>query len=478
MAPRLLALSICVLSAGCPCQSDADCPLDEVCRDGACVQASSGTGHLTLSPATASLQTHAGDPTPAAQFTLGNDGTAGANFSVSCDVGTPSPASGALAAGQSMSVSVALPTWPSAGTRASKCTISGDGGPLTFSASIAVGPDITAPTIAVRDPGATLSGAVSLTADASDAVGVTEVDFAVDGALVASASGAPWTVTWNSASVWNGPHALTAVARDAAGNAGASQALSVFVGNYPGAALSVHTSLGLADTADSRDHFRSVKHQYVESYDGTRRTPNWVSWELNVGWMGSVARQDDFRADDTFPAGFPQAQLSDYLNSGWDRGHMCPSEDRTATLLDNQNTFYLTNMLPQADNVNGGPWAQLEGYSRTLATNGKELFVIAGGIYAGTPKTIGADAVAVPSATWKVVVVLDAPGQGAPNVTTSTRVISVVMPNDNAQVAKSADWHTFRVKLADIEAQTGLRLLGDVSEPVREALEAKVDTAP
>ncbi|MCA1829356.1 MAG: DNA/RNA non-specific endonuclease [Myxococcales bacterium] len=346
------------------------------------------------------------------------------------------------------------------------------------------GGDVTPPTATLSAPGAgaAVSGTVTLTASASDDVGVSAVDFAVDGATVASATGAPYSVTWSSGSVWNGPHIITAIAHDAAGNAGTSAGVSVSVANYPGAAVSVHTSMGLPDaaTADpsNTDHFLSVKHQYALSYSGTRRTPNWVSWELNTTWMGPVARQNDFRPDDTFPAGFPQAQLADYLSSGWDRGHMCPSEDRTATLIDNENTFYLTNMVPQADNVNGGPWAQLEAYARSLATSGKEIFEVAGGIYAGTPKTIGADAVAVPSSTFKVIVVLDTPGQTAANVTTSTRVISVIMPNDNASVAKSADWHGFRVKAADIESQTGLRLLSDVAEPVRATLENRVDTAP
>ena len=487
MAPRLLLIAA-LFAAGCTCQSDSDCPFDEVCVDGSCVQRSGGgTGHLTLSPATASVPTRAGDPTPSARFAVGNDGSAALSFDVACNQGAPSPAGGVVAIGSTTAVSLALPAYPTAGARTARCTVSttnADGGPLAFTASIEVGPDATAPAAALAAPaaGSMLSGTVTLAADASDAVGVVSVDFAVDGAIVASAAGAPYSVSWCTASVWNGPHTLAAIARDAAGNAGTSAGVAVFVGNYPGAALSVHTSMGLPDaaTADpaNRDHFLSVKHQYVLSYSGTRRTPNWASWELNTAWLGAVARQDDFRADDTFPAGFPQAQLSDYFNSGWDRGHLCPSEDRTATLLDNQNTFYLTNMVPQADNVNGGPWAQLEAYARSLATSGKEIFEIAGGIYAGTAKTIGADAVAVPSSTFKVVVVLDAPGQGAANVTASTRVISVIMPNDNAQVAKSADWHGFRVKALDIEAQTGLRLLSDVSEPVREALESQIDTAP
>ncbi|HUJ25742.1 MAG TPA: DNA/RNA non-specific endonuclease, partial [Myxococcales bacterium] len=470
------------------CQSDADCPLDEMCSDGACIPrggGGGGTGDLTLAPRSASVRANAGDPTPSVSFSVGNDGTASLGFDISCNFGTADPAAGSLAAGASATVAVTLPTYFAAGAQSATCTVStadGTGGPLLFRIAVDVGPDVRPPTVSVAAPAGSLHGTASLAASASDNVGVTSVDFAVDGAVVASASGLPYGVSWDTSRAFNGPHTLTAIAHDAAGNAGTSAPVTVSVGNYPGAALSVHTLLGIpaAATADpaNQQHFLSLKHQYALSYDGARRGPNWVSWELNSTWMGSVARQNDFRVDDTFPSGFPQAQLADFSGSGWDRGHMCPSEDRTDVVLDNQNTFYLTNMLPQADNVNGGPWAQLEAYARSLASSGKEVFEVAGGTYTGPAQTIGADAVAVPTATFKLVVVLDRVGQTAADVNSATRVIAVIMPNDNALVAKSADWHTFRVKPADIEAQTGLRLMSDVSEPQRSQLEQQIDTAP
>src|SRR5258706_5511190 len=113
------------------------------------------------------------------------------------------------------------------------------------------GPDVTPPvaTLTVPLPGDAVKGTVSLTASASDDVGVASVDFTVDGTVIATAQSEPYTVTWTSGSVWNGPHKLAAIARDAAGNTGSSDPVSVQVANYPGAALSVHTTLGLADAA-------------------------------------------------------------------------------------------------------------------------------------------------------------------------------------------------------------------------------------
>ena len=241
-----------------------------------------------------------------------------------------------------------------------------------------------------------------------------------------------------------------------------------------GASVSVHTKLGLpsAATTSNWNNYLSVKSQYVLAYNSSRKIPNWVSWELNSSDIGSQARLDNFRPDDTLPAGMPQASLADFSGSGYDRGHMCPSGDRTASATANGLTFYLTNMVPQAPNNNQGPWEKLESYSRTLVGQGKELFIISGGT--GSAGTIGAGVV-VPDNTFKVIAVLDQVGQGPANVTTSTRVIGVVMPNDNGQVAKADDWKPYRVSVRSIEALTGLNFLSDVALATQNTIETRVD---
>ncbi len=251
-------------------------------------------------------------------------------------------------------------------------------------------------------------------------------------------------------------------------------------GGTPGANLSVHLSLGIPD--DSRtdvawsEHYLSVKPQYVISYNGSRKTPNWVSWELNMAWLGDAPRKDSFRTDSSLPPEIPQARVSDYRNNdgGYDRGHMCPSHDRTATADDNASTFLLSNVVPQASNLNQGPWAQLENYEVTLAKAGKQLFIISGGLYDNPARTIGTG-VAVPLSTFRVTVVLDAPGQTAADVHETSRVIAVVIPNDDARVAATADWKAFRTTVRDIEAQTGFNFLSDVAPNIQDAVETRVD---
>lgn len=94
--------------------------------------------------------------------------------------------------------------------------------------------DTTPPTATLTAPqnGSTVSGTVSVSADASDNVGVTSVQFELDNAPLGPALTAPpYTINWDTTSVANGAHTLAAVARDAAGNIGSSQTVSVTVSN-------------------------------------------------------------------------------------------------------------------------------------------------------------------------------------------------------------------------------------------------------
>jgi M6 family metalloprotease-like protein len=96
--------------------------------------------------------------------------------------------------------------------------------------------DTQAPTTAITSPaaGATVSGAVTLAATASDNVGVTRVEFYVDGALVGSDTSSPYSVSWSSTSATNGAHSVQSRAFDAAGNSSSSATVGFTVSNSTG----------------------------------------------------------------------------------------------------------------------------------------------------------------------------------------------------------------------------------------------------
>ena len=249
--------------------------------------------------------------------------------------------------------------------------------------------------------------------------------------------------------------------------------------------LPEHLSLGnpsgaTADITQPTNYLLS-KPQYTLSYHRDRGIPNWVSWHLSTDWRGSAARQDDFRPDATLPSGWYQVQATSYTGSGFDRGHNCPSADRTSTVADNSATFLMTNMMPQAPRNNQQTWANLEDYTRTFLTSGNEVYVICGSYGRGGTGTNGYAAtldngrVTVPARCWKVVVILPTGTDDAARVTAGTRVIAIDTPNDNGL---STTWDTYRTSVDAIETATGLDVLSAVPTAVQQVVEARVDNGP
>ncbi|RCJ42028.1 endonuclease [Nostoc minutum NIES-26] len=248
-----------------------------------------------------------------------------------------------------------------------------------------------------------------------------------------------------------------------------------------GGSTSVHLTMGNPSGAatSNLNNYLLDKPQYAVGYNCSLGRPNWVSWQLNSSWLGSTPRQDDFRADTTLAAGCYQVQATDFSGSGFDRGHMTPSGDRTSTVAVNSSTFLMSNMIAQAPDNNQGIWANLEDYARTLVGQGKELYIISGGYGMGgtgsngTFNTIASGKVTVPNRTWKIIVVLDTPGSGVSGVTTSTRVIVVNIPN--TQGVRTADWRDYRVSVDSLESLTGFDFLSLVSTSIQSVIEAQID---
>ena len=142
--------------------------------------------------------------------------------------------------------------------------------------------------------------------------------------------------------------------------------------------LTLGNPIGATTISVQPTNYLLSKPQYALSYHRDRGIPNWVSWHISTDWLGSAARQDDFRPDNTLAAGWYQVQASGYTSSGFDRGHNCPSADRISTLADNSATVLIANMMPQAPHNNQQTWANLEDYSRSFLNTGSEVNIIHG----------------------------------------------------------------------------------------------------
>ena len=237
----------------------------------------------------------------------------------------------------------------------------------------------------------------------------------------------------------------------------------------------------VTDATNSPNNYLMTKTQYTLSYSRDKGKANWVSWHLSNAWLGSTPRQDNFASDAALPTGWFRATTSSYTGSGFDRGHVCPSADRTSSVTDNSATFLMTNMMPQAPINNQRTWAGLENYARTLVDQGYECYIIAGSYGSGGTgsngyaTTIASGKITVPSNCWKVLVVLPEGTGDASRITTATRIIAVNMPNTNSI---GTAWGAYRTSVDAIEAATGYNILSAVSSTVQTTIESRVDSGP
>lgn len=227
-----------------------------------------------------------------------------------------------------------------------------------------------------------------------------------------------------------------------------------------------------------------VLPQYALSYNRSRGIANWVSWHMSEEWIGTASRQDDFRIYDDLPAGWERVASNDYnfAINGLDRGHICPSADRTLTDIDNSATFYMINIVPQAPNHNQGIWRELEEYCRKLVDEGNELYIVSGNYgkggtgIKGYREELAGGKVTVPGNLWKVIVVLPNGDDDLNRIDENTRIIAVDIENKNN--IGGMKWSNYRVSVNEIESAAGLDLLSEISVNLQSIIEAKVDNEP
>src|SRR4029453_2147359 len=151
--------------------------------------------------------------------------------------------------------------------------------------------------------------------------------------------------------------------------------------------------------------------------------------------------------------------------------------DKETSIPINQATFLMSNMVAQAPDNNQGPWANLEAYLRTLLP-GDELYIVSGpygvggtGSNGGVTTTLATGHVTVPSATWKVALVLPKDGgDDLARVSCSTRTIAVIMPNQDS--IRPNPWETYLTTVDAVETLTGYDFFSNLPEPYQHCIEA------
>lgn len=153
------------------------------------------------------------------------------------------------------------------------------------------------------------------------------------------------------------------------------------------------------------------KVYFTISYNEQQRLPNWVTYTLSAQRLKNkvAQRQDKFFAD---PVLIQKKSLyskpTDYAKSGYDRGHMAPSEDFVWDQEANDTTFIMSNMAPQVPALNRGSWSRLEEATRQWACTEEEVLVIVGPVLSVNEKRLSSGVV-IPKRFFKVILDMTPP---------------------------------------------------------------------
>lgn len=195
------------------------------------------------------------------------------------------------------------------------------------------------------------------------------------------------------------------------------------------------------------------------SFNSEKHLPNWVAWELTrLEVAGTYPRKDNFRGDDNVAG---SAEKWDYSYSGYDRGHMAPAADMKWSKKAMDDSFYMTNMCPQAKSLNTGAWKRLEEKCRQWAEIDSAIIIVCGPVLTDPIlEHIGDNNVAVPQRFFKVIL--------SPYVD-EPRGIGFIMPNGKVPGGMQAA----AVSIDEVERITGLDFFSSLPDEIENEVESQ-----
>ncbi len=205
-----------------------------------------------------------------------------------------------------------------------------------------------------------------------------------------------------------------------------------------------------------------IRHDaFTLAYDADARIPKWVAYELTAEETDGEAERDEliFKMDPSYKR--TQAMREDYAESGWTKGHMACAGDFKWDSDAMEQTFYLTNICPQDEELNKGDWNYLERQVRNWARKYGRAWVVSGPII-GTNRygTIGEHNVVVPDSFFKAVLVPTPKGYQS---------IAFVMGND----AKRYYLDKCSLSVNELEKRTGYDFFPALPDEIEDVIEAQ-----
>lgn len=226
--------------------------------------------------------------------------------------------------------------------------------------------------------------------------------------------------------------------------------------------LATHVVSPAAGDASAADFILLERAAYMLSYNPATRLPVWVAWHLTADHTDGAYKRDGlkFAEDEDVPE--PRATNMDYVNSGYDRGHICPSGDNRWNREAQVQSFLYTNCCPQLRNLNTGDWRELEEKCRVWAQRYGDIYIVSGPLLLNKKhKTIGKNKIVVPEAFFKVVLCM----RGKP------KAIGFIYRNEPANKKMTSYVNT----VDDVERITGLDFFPALPDDLERKVEATAD---
>ena len=224
-----------------------------------------------------------------------------------------------------------------------------------------------------------------------------------------------------------------------------------------------HPSPDLTDVRYAKSTKPLKRMAYKVWYSEQLRIPMAVAWYLTKEHTyGKNQRQNmEFHPDDDIRNA---VTTYDYMQTGYDRGHMCPAGDNKWNAQALEETFLMTNVCPQNHNLNKNDWNDLEQLCRHWARKYGKVYIVCGPVLRGTEhKQIGprTKRITVPEAFYKVVL----------RMGKNPTAIGFVYDNKG----KSQPMEQAVRSVDDIERMTGLDFFSSLDDPLENKIEAQAE---
>lgn len=227
---------------------------------------------------------------------------------------------------------------------------------------------------------------------------------------------------------------------------------------------------------------------YALEWNAAKRHANWVAFSFDKETSADeVSRTDAWAVDEGLPEEM-RTEEDDHKNDGFDKGHLCASEDRVYSKEANEQTFYYSNMSPQLNDFNGGFWSKLEERVRTWGRSTAsgtydKVYVAKGGtlndllvnfsgteVYGGTPTTdangFTIHGLACPASYFMAILAQKG---------NEFHAIAFLVPHQEglARNPKAEDLQRYVVSVDELERKTGIDFFCNLDDAIENQVEAE-----